>query len=489
MPPASAGRVGLVWLRRDLRLCDNPALHSAATECSAVVLVYVHAPGEDAPWSPGAASRWWLHGSLEALGASLAPLGRSLCLRVGNSAAELLAVAGEVGATCVYWNRCYEPAAASRDRAVERALEEAGLESRSHGAALLLEPGQVTTGQGGPFRVFTPFWRACQARLGSLPPPLPAPARLPRPQRPATSLALGALGLLPRTGWDASLARTWSPGEHSALGALERFCDTAVAGYEERRNLPAVAGTSRLSPHLHFGEIGPRQCLAAVTEVTSRTPAAGRGAERFLSEIGWREFAHHLLWHFPHTHSAPLDARFDAFPWATDAVALDAWQRGRTGIPIVDAGMRELWATGWMHNRVRMIVASLLTKNLRLHWLEGARWFWDTLVDADLASNTLGWQWTAGCGADAAPYVRVFNPVLQTERFDPARSYIRQWLPELGALPDEWVHRPWEAPDSALAAAGLRLGRDYPRPIVDLAASRRAALEAYDAIRAPRPGR
>jgi deoxyribodipyrimidine photo-lyase len=265
---------------------------------------------------------------------------------------------------------------------------------------------------------------------------------------------------------------------------LETFCNTALDHYVSGRDRPDQACTSRLSPHLHFGELGPRQCLAAVRNALLDHESARNAAESFLRQLGWREFAHHLLHHYPATTHAPLDARFERFPWEPNRQWQDAWQRGRTGFPIVDAGMRELWATGWMHNRVRMIVASLLTKNLRQHWLEGARWFWDTLVDASLANNTLGWQWTAGCGADAAPYFRIFNPVLQAERYDPQRTYIRRWVPELARLPDNYLHRPWQAPATALAAARVSLGRDYPLPIVGLPASRDLALRAYATVRA-----
>jgi deoxyribodipyrimidine photo-lyase len=291
------------------------------------------------------------------------------------------------------------------------------------------------------------------------------------------------LDLLPRIAWDAGLAATWEAGEPAALTRLGAFADQAAAEYAQRRDLPSVAGTSRLSPHLHLGEVSPRQILQTLAE---GVPGGLAGvAEPFVREIGWREFAHHLLYHFPRTPEEPLDPRFAAFPWRTEGAEalLAAWQGGRTGIPLVDAGMRELWHTGWMHNRVRMVVASLLTKHLRLPWQAGARWFWDTLVDADLAANTLGWQWSAGCGADAAPYFRVFNPVRQGERFDPKGDYVRRWCPELAALPDRWIHQPWAAPEPILKAAGMTLGRDYPAPVVDLAESRREALVAWEQIK------
>ena len=475
----------IVWFRRDLRLTDNPALAAACERAQHVVALYVHAPDEEGEWRHGGASRWWLHHSLARLDASLRARGGRLVLRSGNTLQALLAVAGETGARQVYWNRIYDPVLVARDTGIKAALNESGFECESFNAALLHEPWEVRTGAGEPYRVFTPFWRSCVARLDALPHPLPPPASIPAPATAPSSQALDELHLLPSIGWDSGLLAAWTPGEDAALDRMDAFAAGAVAGYPEGRNRPDHADTSRLSPHLHFGEIGPRQCVAALRNALVERPGAQGATEGFVRQLGWREFAHHLLHHYPHTATAPLDARFESFPWQPNAVWLEAWQRGRTGFPIVDAGMRELWTTGWMHNRVRMIVASLLTKNLRQHWLEGARWFWDTLVDADLPNNTLGWQWTAGCGADAAPYFRIFNPMLQNERYDPDRAYVRRWVPELAALPDNYIHRPWEAPAAVLAAAGVELGRTYPGPIVDFRASRQAALDGYARVREP----
>jgi deoxyribodipyrimidine photo-lyase len=471
----------LIWLRRDLRLADNPALAQALAAHERVVPVYVHAPEEAGGWAPGGASRWWLHHSLESLGRSLAARGSRLVVRQGPSAAVLAELARETGARAVFWNRRYEPALVARDTATREALTARGLACESFNASLLFEPWTLRTGAGRPYRVFTPFWRNALARLpGST--PLPAPRALPPVPAAVASLPVAALGLLPRVRWDAGLAAAWVPGEEAALARLERFLAADVAAYPERRDLPAEAGSSRLSPHLHFGEIGPRQVAWALAPA-AEVPGAAPGAEAYLRELGWREFAHHVLFHFPETPDAPLDPRFAAFPWRRDAGSLlEAWRRGRTGVPLVDAGMRELWTTGWMHNRVRMVVASFLTKHLRVAWQEGARWFWDTLVDADLASNTLGWQWAAGCGADAAPYFRVFNPVRQGERFDPEGAYVRRWVPELASLPRSWVHRPWQAPAGVLAAAGVKIGEDFPGPVVDLEAGREEALAAYRAL-------
>ena len=479
----NAPATALVWFRRDLRLVDNPALAAACERAERVVALYVHGPEEEGDWRPGAASNWWLHRSLERLDASLGAKGGALILRRGTALEQILAVARESGATEVYWNRLYDPVLVARDTQVKAALRESGLGCESFNSALFFEPWALRTGQGGPYRVFTPFWKSCRAQLDALPAPRAAPQRVVSAGPHVASLALAELELNPRVRWDAGLESAWIPGEQGALARLESFCDTTIGRYDDGRNRPDHDWVSRLSPYLHFGEVGPRQCLAAVRNALTDAASGAQPAESYLRQLGWREFAHHLLHHFPATTNAPLEPSFERFPWEPNEAWLRAWQQGRTGYPLVDAGMRELWATGWMHNRVRMIVASLLTKNLRQPWLEGARWFWDTLVDASLANNTLGWQWTAGCGADAAPYFRIFNPVLQAERYDPDRAYIRRWVPELARLPDRFVHRPWLAPPAVLAAAGVTLGVDYPAPIVDFPASRQAALAAYASIR------
>ncbi len=477
---ASAAPVTIVWFRRDLRIDDNPALAAAAGR-GAVVPVFVHAPEEEAPWEPGAASRWWLHHSLERLTAALAKAGTSLVIRRGPSLAALRTVAKESGATHVVWNRCYEPVVVARDTAIKQALAADGLGVESFNGGLLYEPVHVATKEGKPYQVFTPFWRSLVARDE------PAePTDAPKKLRPAPavvgmkSLAIDSLELRPELGWAATMAKTWEPGEAGARKRLVSFLDQGLAGYGTERDRPDHDGTSSLSPHLHFGEISPRRVWHAVRQRAGGTPAAKLtgSPEVYLRELGWREFASHLLYHFPHTTDAPLRSDYARFPWADDPVGLAAWQRGRTGFPIVDAGMRQLWATGWMHNRVRMIVASFLVKDLRVTWLEGARWFWDTLVDADLAANTLGWQWAAGCGADAAPYFRVFNPTTQGTKFDPDGTYVRRWVPELAKLSSRDIHEPSQAAPLLLREAGVAIGRDYPEPIVDHAEARKRALEA-----------
>ena len=479
----------LVWFRCDLRLQDHAALLAAVRRGGPVLPVFIWTPEEEGPWAPGGASRWWLHQSLGSLAASLKALGSRLVIRRGPSLETLRALAGEIGATAVYWNRRYEPVIVARDRGIKETLRGDGLTVESFNAALLFEPWTIANKAGRPFQVFTPFWRHCLT-LAEPPVPEDAPGRLAPPRRWPDSEKLEWLELEPHIDWAGGLRQAWRPGEPGAAAALSAFCEGAFRDYTEQRNRPDLPGTSRLSPHLHFGELGPRQVWHALRALAGRRrlPLEAWRGSQFLAEVGWREFAHHLLFHFPHTTDAPLRPEFARFPWRRDAAWLEAWQRGRTGYPIVDAGMRELWATGWMHNRVRMITGSFLVKDLLLDWRAGARWFWDTLVDADLASNTLGWQWTAGCGADAAPYFRVFNPVSQGEKFDPEGAYVRRWVPELQKLPAAWIHRPWEAPPDVLTRGGIRLDADYPRPIVSHAIAREVALEAFARLRAPAEG-
>ncbi|MEI6241743.1 MAG: deoxyribodipyrimidine photo-lyase [Planctomycetia bacterium] len=447
----------LLWLRHDLRLDDNPALAAAAAR-GLIVPVFIWAPEEEAPWEPGAASRWWLHHSLEKLAAAFEKAGAPLVIRRGPSLEALQALAKETGATHVAWNRRYEPAVIKRDTAIKKALAADGLEVESFNGSLLYEPMHVATKEGRPYQVFTPFWRSLLARDEPAA-PVAAPRKLTALSKAPKSLSIESLGLLPTIDWAATMRETWTPGEAGAAKRMERFLARGLSGYGTERDRPDHDGTSALSPHLHFGEVSPRRLWHAVRAAAGGTPAAKitGSPEVYLRELGWREFANHLLYHFPHTTEAPLRADYARFPWAKDPIGLRAWQRGRTGFPIVDAGMRQLWATGWMHNRVRMIVASFLVKDLRISWLAGAKWFWDTLVDADLAANTLGWQWAAGCGADAAPYFRIFNPTSQAEKFDPDGAYVKRW-------------------------AGVDAA-DYPEPIVDHAEARKLALAALKTLK------
>ena len=477
----------LVWFRRDLRLEDQPALTAAVNRGLPIIPIYVDDEFNQSDWSPGAASRWWLHHSLDRLNNQLASLGSRLIIRQGDALSQLMSVIDETQAKGVFWTRCYEPASIERDSRVKSELRNRGIIAESSNGQLLFEPWEVQTKDGRPYQVFTPFWKSC---LNRDPPgmPQPAPQRLPSPDHWPSSLTINQLGLLPTISWDTGLKKNWLSGTNSAIAELNRFLESTVMNYDVARDQPAVRGTSRLSPYLHFGEISPRTIWHATCHFVKELygDRESIGAETFLKEIGWREFAYHLVYHFPKTTSLPLRPEFTRFPWREDAEALVAWQRGQTGYPIVDAGMRELWNTGWMHNRVRMIVASFLVKDLLISWESGAEWFWDTLVDADLASNTLGWQWVAGCGADAAPYFRVFNPTSQSEKFDPDGEYLRRWLPELAQLPLEFLHAPWAAPEGVLAKAAIRLGQTYPYPIVDHGAARLRALQALSQIKQPK---
>jgi len=462
----------IVWFRRDLRLADNPALDRARNDHDRVVPVFIWDPEAEGDWSAGSASRWWLHHSLSSLDERLRRKGSRLIIAGGDTAENLSRIRNATGADAVYWNRLYDPALVERDRALKSSLRDHGLAVTSDNGALLFEPWELLKSDGTPYLVFTPFWKQMQRRWESVA-LRPEPRELTGPTRWPASLDLRELGLLPKHDWTDSLHDRWTPGEDQARRQLADFCDSGVSDYQKMRDRPDRAGTSRLSPRLHFGEISPRQ-VAQALDPAGELPRGG-GRLSLLREIVWREFSAHLLFHFPHLPDQPLKDEFGEFPWRDPddyQDDLEAWQRGRTGVPMVDAGMRELWATGWMHNRVRMVVASFLTKNLLIPWQEGARWFWDTLVDADLANNTQGWQWTAGCGADAAPYFRVFNPVLQGEKFDPAGRYVRRWCPELKARSDRTIHHP-------LSESSER----YPCAIVDLKASRQRALDAYQAMR------
>lgn len=473
----------LLWFRRDLRLADNPALAAAVASGAPVVPVFVWSPADDGEWPPGAASRAWLTRSLSALDADLRSRGSRLVVRQGPSEEVLPRLVTESRAIGVFANRRHEPAAAAADARVAEQLTGLGIPLRQSEAALLFDPESLRTRAGEPFRVFTAFWRACRARL-PVAPPVPAPRAWRSPRHWPESLRMTDLPLGPAHPWAARVLSHWTPGEAGALARLRAFRAGALASYAATRDLPALDGVSRLSPHLHAGEIGPRQIWHAVTgRQDLRTDGKTGSAEAFLRELGWREFSHHVLHHFPSTDLVPLRPAFRRFPWAGSREHLRVWQQGRTGYPLVDAGMRELWATGFVHNRVRMVVASFLVKHLLLPWQEGARWFWDTLVDADLAQNSLNWQWSAGCGADAAPYFRIFNPTTQAERYDPDGTYVRRWVPELAELPTPCLLAPWTAPPAVLGAAGVVLGRTYPEPIVDHASARERALAALAAMR------
>ena len=450
----------IVWFRQDLRLSDNLALHAAKASGAPLICLYIRDDDAHGVWKMGGASRWWLHHSLEALTKAL---DGKLVLRQGDSAAVLRSMIRESGAATVMWNRCYEPFAIVRDTTIKSELTANGIEVQSFSGALLHEPWTVKTGGGTPFRVFTPFWKT----MRQLPVDMPAPAPQNLRFHAVDGDKLNSWKLRPtRPNWAKGF--DWTPGENSAQRALYEFLDH-IHDYKRARDLPDCDGTSRLSAHLHWGEISPRQVWHAV-----RTHGPGEGSETFLKELGWREFCAQLLFHYHDLPTQPLDARFAKFDWRKSEKDFHAWRRGQTGIPIVDAGMRQLWQSGWMHNRVRMIVASLLIKHLGIHWRRGEEWFWDTLVDADLANNSANWQWVAGCGADAAPFFRIFNPVLQGEKFDPDGVYVRRFVPELKNLPKKYIHRPWDAADPP---------QNYPAPIVDLATGRDRALASFRALK------
>ncbi len=477
----------IVWLRQDLRLADNRALAAAVDTGRPIVPLFILDDASAGEWALGAASRWWLHHSLATLADSIHQLGATLILRRGDTRACLQAVASETGASAIHLTRGYAPWQVNVEASVHSGCTAAGITVRRFAGNLLAEPESIKTQSGDPYRVFTPFWRALLA-AGDPGPPLPAPKRLTAPARAPSSDNLADWNLRPtRPDWAGGLRETWSPGEAGAARRLAAFLNSGMADYAEARDRPDQPGTSMLSPHLHFGEISPRQIWTAIEHARARHPAQTAGGASFLREVGWREFSYHLLHHWPQLPDAPFRPEFGDFPWIQDnqhrQAAITAWQRGRTGYPIVDAGMRELWQAGWMHNRVRMIAASFLTKHLLVPWQNGARWFWDTLVDADLANNSASWQWVAGSGADAAPYFRIFNPVLQGQKFDPDGDYIRRYVPELAGLPARYIHAPWTAPDAILASAGVQLGQTYPHPIVDHAAARQRALDAYAAMR------
>lgn len=458
----------ILWFRQDLRLADNPALQVAANHPFFAVYIW----DEQDPWSPGGASKWWLYKSLNALKQSLEERGIQLIFRRGNPLHILKTLAQETKVCGIYWNRCYEPYAINRDREIKSHFKNEGIPCESFNGSLLVEPWDIQTKTKRPYQVFTPFWKALQ-RL-SFPKPTPIPD-LQGWKTLVSSEALEEWGFVP-TLWGQSLEETWQPGEKGAWERLNHFLEEGAQAYARKRDYPSENGTSHLSPSLHWGELSPTQVWHQALF------SHGMEALPFLRQLGWREFSYHLLYHFPEFPSKPLRSSFQDFPWEENADALKAWQTGKTGYPLVDAGMRELWHTGSMHNRVRMVVASFLVKHLLLPWQKGEEWFWDTLVDADLANNAVSWQWVAGCGADAAPYFRIFNPSLQSQKFDAKGTYIKQWVPELQALDPPYIHAPWKAPPEVLERAGIKLGTTYPFPIVDHDFARKRALAALHAL-------
>ena len=468
----------LVWFRNVMRLTDNPALLAAVASGQPIIPLFILDDDTPGDWRPGGARRWWLHHSIKALDGELRQRGSRLLLQQGETLTVLPELAKTVRATTVFATRSYEPWARTLEDKLQKRLAADGVTLKRFAGPLLFEPDDVATKSGTPFQVFTPFWRTVAQRTPRK--PQPAPKHIPTPDGLPRGDTLKNWDLLPtKPDWAGGLRETWEPGEAAASAMLNIFLDDAVAQYQDDRNRPDIRGTSRLSPYLASGEISPNVCWYA-----AQSRGTGGGVETFLKELAWREFSYHLLFHWPDLPSSPFRDEFADFPWAAKKSAISAWQKGLTGYPIVDAGMRELWHTGWMHNRVRMVAASFLIKHLQVPWQTGEAWFWDTLVDADLANNSASWQWVAGSGADAAPYFRIFNPVKQGETFDPKGDYVRRWVPELHALATEHIHAPWLAPATALEKAGIVLGKTYPRPIVDHAEARERALAAFKSLKA-----
>ena len=464
-----------MWFRQDLRLADNPALVDACGR-GEIIPIYILDDENADSWKIGGASRWWLHHALEDLNRSL---NQGLQLYKGEASAILSVLAHQTGAEAIVWNRCYEPWRIVRDANIKSALKGQGLDVQSFNGSLLWEPWQVLKKDSTPYKVFTPYYR--RGCLSAVAPrqPIPIPKSINISKTSNHSLRLEDLNLLPKINWDGEMNARWDISEAAAHTRLDEFVMDDLQDYREGRNFPNKPNVSRLSPYLHFGQISPNIAWHRASEAGAFVTNE-KSLDTFLSELGWREFSNYLLYHFPKLPTDNLQARFDLFPWAENTDAdLKAWQRGNTGYPLVDAGMRELYNTGYMHNRVRMVVGSFLVKNLLVHWHHGERWFWDCLVDADLASNSASWQWIAGCGADAAPFFRIFNPITQSEKFDKQGAYIRRYVPELANLPDKYIHAPWLAPSEILTAAGVGIGIDYPAPIIDIKESRERALAAF----------
>ena len=471
----------IVFFQDDLRIRDNPALTAAAHRGNPLICLFVWNPGASGYAKAGAASRWWLHHSLHTLDDNLAKAGNTLLLRIGHAPEVIAGMVRRFGVSHLYWNRACEPVALDEEQQILKFLESEQAQVTLFHGNTLVDPSSVRTQAQQPYSVFTPFWKRFQTN-SIIEPPVHAPRHLPpAPSVKVTSNSLASLDLLPSYDWAQGLREAWSPGEDGAQTLLGKFLKAPVQSYEIDRDRPDISRTSHLSPHLHFGEISPRDIWHALNRAAGRhtTARTKAGLMAFRRQLVWREFCRHLLAHFPHMAHQPLRMEFQQFPWRPHPELLHAWQQGQTGYPLIDAGMRELWHTGWMHNRVRMVVASFLTKHLLLPWEEGAQWFWDTLVDADLANNAFGWQWVAGCGADAAPFFRIFNPITQGKKFDPDGVYVRRWVPELSKLSNAWIHTPWEAPPSVLQEADVELGKTYPLPIVNHAEARSRALEAY----------
>ena len=465
--------IAIHWFRQDLRITDNPSLETAA-EFDAVLPIYILDDENSQEFKMGSASRWWLHNSLQSLNESL---DGKLSIYSQNPEIVIQELLKKYEVKAVFWNRCYEPWRIDRDIDIKAYLDDKNIENKSFNSHLLWEPWDISKDDGTPYRVFTPYYK--KGCLNAEEPRLPSKnLKIDTIFYDQDCEQIDTLDLLPRINWYSQIQEAWKPGEEGAQKRLDQFLEEGLLDYKEGRNFPFKENVSRLSPHLHFGEISPNEVWY---QAKTKESVSGiqKSLEHFLSELGWREFSYYLLYHFPSLPKQNFQAKFNKFPWIKNESFLESWQKGETGYPIVDAGMRELWQTGYMHNRLRMVVGSFLVKNLLIDWREGEDWFWDCLVDADLASNSAGWQWVAGSGADAAPYFRIFNPVTQGLKFDPEGEYTKKYVPELKLLPNKFLFSPWEAPKEILEKAGIELGKDYPEPIVDLKYSRELALEAF----------
>jgi deoxyribodipyrimidine photo-lyase len=479
MVSAKKNASAIVWFRQDLRVHDNPTLHAAQSDGD-ILPIYILDDVNAGAWKMGGASRVWLHQSLHDLNRSLGGKLRIFC---GDASEILLKLVEETKAQSVHWSRCYEPWRIARDKKIKNALQALGVSANSHNGSLLWEPWTILKGDQTPYKVYTPYYKNGCLNAPEPRQPLPAIKDIRFAQSSVTGgeCSLKALKLEPATDWSSGIKKVWQVGEDAAASKLENFIENGLHQYKVGRDFPASNCTSLLSPHLHFGEISPHQVWHRIKQEEAQF--GSDDLIHYLREIAWREFSYYLLYHWPHIPEAPFNPKYAAFPWRHDEQALGQWQKGQTGFPIIDAGMRELWQTGYMHNRVRMIVASFLVKNQLINWREGEAWFWDCLVDADLASNSASWQWSAGCGADAAPFFRIFNPVLQSEKFDSEGVYIKQYCPELSGLTGKFLHKPWEAKPEMLEAAGIELGVDYPQPILDLKVTRQRALAANSSLK------
>ena len=465
--------IAIHWFRQDLRITDNPSLETAA-EFDAVLPIYILDDENSQEFKMGSASRWWLHNSLQSLNESL---DGKLSIYSQNPEIVIQELLKKYEVKAVFWNRCYEPWRIDRDIDIKAYLDDKNIENKSFNSHLLWEPWEISKDDGTPYRVFTPYYK--KGCLNAEEPRLPSKnLKIDTIFYDQDCEQIDTLDLLPRINWYSQIQEAWKPGEEGAQKRLDQFLEEGLLDYKEGRNFPFKENVSRLSPHLHFGEISPNEVWY---QAKTKESVSGiqKSLEHFLSELGWREFSYYLLYHFPSLPKQNFQAKFNKFPWIKNESFLESWQKGETGYPIVDAGMRELWQTGYMHNRLRMVVGSFLVKNLLIDWREGEDWFWDCLVDADLASNSAGWQWVAGSGADAAPYFRIFNPVTQGLKFDSEGEYTKKYVPELKLLPNKFLFSPWEAPKEILEKAGIELGKDYPEPIVDLKYSRELALEAF----------